>query len=351
MTPERRLLAALADAELHPAAVLTAQLVLDDEQLALAIGQLRQTGLDIEQHQQQGQQGHHGYRLLAALEPLSDDSILAAMDPNSAALLGQLSIQLQTDSTNSQLRRMLSDGAACGSSCLSEFQSAGRGRRGRQWIAPAGSNLTLSLSWLYPASEDLSGLSLALGVAASDALTDIGITDSQLKWPNDLVWQGRKLGGILIELYPTAAAQLNVIIGVGINLELPQQHDTGIDQPWTDLRRISGQPIARNRLAGRLLHHLLLALQDFGKLDHSHWQQAYQQRDALAGRAVTLTRPDGSRSEGIARGIDASGALLIEQHGRISSHPIGEASVRANTSASRGTATATSINFSTRTAP
>ena len=324
MVSARQLLTVLADAEFHPLPVLAAHTGMDSTQLAQAIDTLRATGLMIEQHPQ------YGYQLATRIEPLSGDHIRAAMHPASTILLGELSLHLQTDSTNSQLRRMLNDGATPGSACLSESQSAGRGRRGRQWISPAGSNLALSLSWRYPAGEDLSGLSLALGVAASHALEDSGVTDTQLKWPNDLVWRDRKLGGILIELYPTADAQFTVIIGIGINIDLPQPQGEPIDQPWTDLQRISGQPVARNPLAGRLLHHLLLALQAFGDHDHSHWQQAYSQRDALAGRPLTLTHPDGSRIEGIGRGIDSSGALLIEHQDRISRHPIGEASVRAN---------------------
>lgn len=324
MSHERQLLAALADARFHLPAAITAQLDLNDGQLSRAIDAIRASGLTVEQHQQ------HGYRLAAPMEPLADEQILAAMEADSRQLLGTLVIELQTDSTNSQLRRMLSANACPGSACLSESQSAGRGRRGRQWIAPAGSNLMLSLSWRYPANSDLSGLSPALGVAASLAVEDSGIRDIQLKWPNDLIWRDRKLGGILVELFPAANQQLSVIVGIGINVNLPPQQGTDIDQPWTDLHQISGHAVARNPLAGRLLHHLLLALQDFGMGDHSRWQQAYRQRDALVNREVTLTRPDGSRSEGIARGLNASGELLIEQKGRISSHPIGEASVRAS---------------------
>ena len=328
MTPSRQILAALADAEFHPPATLATPFGLNSAQLSRALSTLSAIGLEIEHHPR------HGYRLASRIEPLSGNHILAAMRPESTRLLGTLAIQLQTDSTNSQLRRMLKHGVGPGSACLSESQSAGRGRRGRQWIAPACSNLMLSVSGHYPVGDDLSGLSLALGVAASHALEDSGIHGSQIKWPNDLIWQHRKLGGILIELYPSGAGQITIIAGIGINIHLPTPQGEPIDQPWTDLQRISGQPVARNPLAGHLLHRLLLALQTFGEHNHHRWQQAYRQRDALIGRAVTVTRPDGSRSEGIGRGIDSGGALLIEQHGRISRHPIGEASVKATTSPS-----------------
>ena len=145
----RQLLAILADAAFHPLPALQAHTDMDTSQLAQAIDRLRATGLMIEQHPQ------HGYRLATRIEPLSGEHIRAAMQPDSTALLGELSLQLQTDSTNSQLRRMLNHGAAPGSACLSESQSAGRGRRGRQWISPAGSSLILSLSWRYHADEDL----------------------------------------------------------------------------------------------------------------------------------------------------------------------------------------------------
>jgi len=262
-------------------------------------------------------------------EPLQADLIHQAMDCRSITLLGDLDLNTETDSTNARLRRLLDSGTPLGSACLSDSQSDGRGRRGRHWVSPAGSNIYLSVAWRYAGSTDLSGLSLALGVAAGNALEDIGLIGTGLKWPNDLVWRGRKLGGILIEAFSNPS-DTTVIAGIGINTHLPKQQAEDIDQPWTDIQRILGRPVSRNQLAGRLLHHLLTTLNHFADDGLSPWLHQYAERDTLAGHAVTLTLPNGSRTHGIARGIDLHGALMIEDDRGISSHPIGEASARAD---------------------
>lgn len=266
-------------------------------------------------------------------EPLQADLIHQAMDCRSIALLGELDLNTETDSTNARLRRLLDCGTLPGSACLSDSQSDGRGRRGRHWVSPPGGNIYLSVAWRYASSTDLSGLSLALGVAASNAIEDIGLIGSGLKWPNDLVWRSSKLGGILIEAFSNPSNRTTVIAGIGINTYLRKQQAQDIDQPWTDIQRILGRPIPRNQLAGRLLHHLLITLNHFADDGLSPWLHQYAERDTLAGHAVTLTLPNGSRTHGIARGVDLHGALMIEDDRGISSHPIGEASARANAGA------------------
>ena len=351
MTDPRRLLVLLADGDDHPATELCRALNLDaadNDALGALIGQLRALGIGIDDRPDHGDLrttgGRTGYSLTRPFEPLDADRIRGALDPEGLALLGDLDLQLQIDSTNAQLRRSLDNTSPkgspqanpCGSACLSETQSAGRGRLGRAWTSPPGGNIYLSVAWRYPATvRDLSGLSLALGVAATRAIADIGAPDIGLKWPNDLVWDERKLGGILVELHSRQQRGLQVIAGIGINTDLSATQALAIDQPWTDLTRILGHPPPRNRLAGRLLQHFLDTLSGFDR-SAREWRQEFARRDVLASRAVSLTQPDGSVLRGIARGIDSQGALKIETEQGIGHHPIGEASARPVPNAKHG---------------
>jgi len=337
---DQQLLSLLADGDDHPGDTLCRMLSTDADTLQAHIDTLWALGIEIKaepiSNRLNSARKGISYRLTKPWELLDADRICDAMDPGGLALLGKLDVQLQIDSTNAHLRRSLDTGNPKGSACLSETQSAGRGRHGRTWVSPPGGNIYLSVAWHYPATvHDLSGLSLALGVAAAHAIADIGATDIGLKWPNDLVWNDQKLGGILVELRSNRQRGHQVIAGIGINTRLAMNQAAAIDQPWTDLTRILGHPPPRNRLAGRLLQRFLDTLSGFDGAK-AEWQQEFARRDALASRAVTLTRPDGSVLHGIARGIDAHGALKMETAQGISHHPVGEASAKADHSPDHG---------------
>lgn len=321
MINESALLSLLADGSYYPHSTIAQRLGLDAHGLQQHSAQLRELGLVIETDPR-------GIRLQRPLELLDPQRIRAAMGEHSRGLLDGLQVHLQIDSTNAQLRRTLDQQHSGNHACVSETQTAGRGRHGRRWTSPAGGNIYLSVSWHFPTEvRDLSGLSLALGVAAAAAIDDLETTPIQLKWPNDLVCRDHKVGGVLIELQGRPQQGIDVIAGVGINTRLPAEQAGAIDQAWTDLERITGKPTPRNRLAGRLLHQLLETLDGFSG-DQSGWQQQFARRDALNARAITLTYPDGSRHHGTARGIDQHGALLLENDAGISSHQAGEARAR-----------------------
>lgn len=322
--PLTALLQLLADGGHHPPDAIAARLGLDRPALLRQCAQLGELGLSVEQDPALG------IRLRRPLELLDAALIRATVDPHNRSLLARLEVHLRVDSTNAQLRRNAPPPPGSGHACVSETQSAGRGRHGRRWSSPAGGNLYLSLRWHYPTPVgDLSGLSLALGVAAANAIADLTPTPVGLKWPNDLVYRDRKLGGILVELQTRQPQGVDLIAGIGINTRLTDDQATAIDQPWTDLERITGHPIARNRLAGRLLQHWLQTLHQFGS-EASDWQQQFARCDALFTRPVTLTYPDGSQHRGIARGIDPHGALLLETPDGIRAHRAGEARARTN---------------------
>ncbi|GBE10018.1 bifunctional ligase/repressor BirA [bacterium BMS3Abin12] len=269
-----------------------------------------------------------GYRLAEPLELLREEEIRAALGPEGVARLARLEIHPVLDSTNRHLQDRARAGAPSGCACLAEMQRHGRGRHGRDWVSPFAANIYLSLLWRFaggPAA--LKGLSLAAGVAGAAALADLGITGMGLKWPNDLVWNGRKLAGILIDLAGESAGPCYVVVGMGVNVAMPAAAGTAIDQPWVDLATMTGSRISRNRLAGHLLRHLVLALERFAAGGFAPFASQWRRLDVTAGRRVDLQLPDRTVS-GVAEGVDSEGALLLRVEGRRRRFAAGELHLR-----------------------
>lgn len=254
-----------------------------------------------------------GYRLAEPLELLDHEKILEALDSAATVALRALDIHPVIDSTNRYLVEQTRAQMEPGRACLAEMQTAGRGRRGRQWVSPFGASVYLSVSWRFACSPTaLGALSLAAGVTVARTLDELGAEGVQLKWPNDLVWGGRKLGGVLVELAGEAAGPCHVVIGVGINAGMPERSGAGIDQPWTDLAAVCGRgTISRNRLAGRLINHLLDAMCRYEAAGAGPFLKEWRNRDALRGRPVAV-QVAGRTVEGVAVGIDGQGALLVD---------------------------------------
>ena len=260
-------------------------------------------------------------------EPLDGVSILAGMDPAIRKQLSDLNIKDSLDSTNSALQRLpLAQQHA--TAILAEFQSAGRGRRGRQWHSPHGRNLCLSLGWKFenPLAE-LGCLPLVLALSAAQALARAGLKGHRVKWPNDLLLDGRKLCGCLVEVKGDAKGPCHAVLGVGINVFMPESEAANeIDQPWTDLRsQLPG--CSRNDLAALLLEELIKQLVLFEKQGFSPFRDTWAQMDGLAGRLVNV-RSGSSSLQGTARGIDDQGALLLDTGKEVLSLHVGEVSVK-----------------------
>lgn len=317
-----QLIAQLADGRFHASAALSARCGVGQHRLRQHLGQLAPLGLTL-----QAVPGR-GYRLAQPLELLDHAHIVAAFNPDKTIPLPEIEILPMVDSTNARLAQHAAAGASSGSVCVAEWQQAGRGRRGRTWHAPYGSGVCLSLLWRFPQSVD-GGLSLAVGVALTRALAEVGAsTGIGLKWPNDVMWQQRKLGGILVEMHGKSAGWAAVIgIGLNIHLPLPHAHAHAIDQPWIDLATLLGRPPARNFLIGRLLHHLVQACHTYSHEGLNAFRAEWQARDVLQGRMIHVQQ--GSHSHvGMACGIDEQGALLMVRQGRLESIWHGEISVR-----------------------
>ncbi len=269
-----------------------------------------------------------GYRLARPIGLLDRGAILEAMDPEARALVGGLDIHPTVDSTNRLLMERRAAGLASGFVCLAEHQSAGRGRRGRAWVSPFGANLYLSVLWRFELGpEALAALSLVVGVCIAETLRREGVTGVGLKWPNDVYWEGRKLAGILLEMSGESSGYCDVVVGVGINVNMPRAAGGAIDQPWVDLGTIGGRPLDRNRLAAGVLDRLLPGLTTFAMEGFEPFRVLWNELDIVSGRPVAVLTPHGTVC-GTATGVDAGGALLLESDGRVQRYISGEVSLR-----------------------
>lgn len=252
-----------------------------------------------------------GYQIPDGLELLERERVLAAMD-ESAAQLRRFDILPELDSTNRYLLDLAREQPGVIAACLAEYQSAGRGRRGRVWVSPFGTNLYLSLLWPFAeGAAGLSGLSLGIALVVCEVLESLGLRGATLKWPNDILVQGRKLAGILLEMVGEAGGPCQVVIGIGLNVRMPKQHASGIDQPWVDVQTALGRAVSRNELAGRILAGLCGFLPRFEREGLTPYLGAWQARDGFLGRPVKLALPT-EIVHGHWGGIDVSGAGLLD---------------------------------------
>lgn len=282
---------------------------------------LRTAGLDIHT-------AADGYRLSRPLEVLDAARLRARLPAALRRRLGAVENHWQLDSTSSELARReatLRDR----SFVFAEWQRAGRGRRGRHWLSPPATNLQFScLKRFAGGYAGLSGLSLVVGIAVVLALEECGVRGVALKWPNDLVHADAKLGGILVELGGEFMGPCHAIIGVGVNLRVPESVRATLDRPCTDLEHLcGGTPPARGALAAALIGRLLDALDTFDAHGFAAFAQAWAHRDALAGRALHIDGAHGA-FDGIACGVDARGALRVRTAGGMRSIDSAEISVR-----------------------
>lgn len=305
---QKRILILLADGEFHSGTELADDLGISRSAVWKQLQGLNDWGL------QYSAVSGKGYRLDRSLELLLESKINEVVSEQAGALISSFEIHDQIDSTNRYLVESSQHDALSGSVCFAEYQTAGKGRRGRQWVSPYGSNIYLSILWRFqqgPAA--ISGLSLAIGVAVIRALKQHQVNDIGLKWPNDIYSQGKKLGGILVEVSGETDGPCSAVIGLGLNLFMHEAEAKTITQAWTDLSKVTGQnrPF-RNKLAGTLLTHLLPVIAGYEGLGIASYLDEWRDYDCLAGKEATLFIGQ-QQFEGIVQGIDANGMLLVER--------------------------------------
>ncbi|WP_439837106.1 bifunctional biotin--[acetyl-CoA-carboxylase] ligase/biotin operon repressor BirA [Aeromonas enteropelogenes] len=316
LTPIRQtLISLLSDGQFHSGEQLGEQLGISRAAVSKHMAALKGLGLDL--FSLTGK----GYRLAVPLA-LYDQAQLQTLAP-----MAPIHCFPVIDSTNQFLLERVNQ-ARAGECCLAECQTAGRGRRGKPWISPFGCQLILSMYWrLEQGMAAAMGLSLAVGVAVVEALESLGYQGVELKWPNDLYYQGRKLAGILVEMSGSAGASCHLVIGVGLNLAMPAREGERIDQAWAELRHINPELVDRNQLAARVIERLQTAMQTFEQSGLGSFVAAWNRLDHFAGRPVRLLMGD-QEVRGIARGIDDRGALRLETEEGIKFYLGGEISLR-----------------------
>jgi BirA family biotin operon repressor/biotin-[acetyl-CoA-carboxylase] ligase len=274
-----------------------------------------------------------GYRLPQGFELLDCEQIKAALDPSVAKKLKALYVHQSLESTNKKANQLIQQqtDTASGTVILSEYQTMGRGRRGKSWVSPFAANLYLSMVWDFDqGASALQGLSLAIGVAVSRALNQLKVEGVQLKWPNDIYINNKKLGGILLEMVGDPAGQCTVIIGIGINHCMPKQSGEKIDQAWTDLSSATHQPVSRNALVACIINHSFDVLDDYQQRGFAHYQDEWQAIDAFRGIQAVVSTAKQSIT-GMPVGVDEYGALKMKlTSGDIKTFIGGELSLRAS---------------------
>lgn len=308
----QQLLQQLADGKPHRYQQLSQTLNLTEDQLQNILTELTQQGIQIKQTKTDC--------IWQPAAELLDHSYLQQTLPNNHLIMLPV-----IDSTNQYLLDHLPH-LPNNSVCLAEYQTAGRGRRGRKWISPFAGQVILSFYHCFPQHTQLSGLSLAIGIAVAQALTSLGYQQVQLKWPNDIWLAGKKLGGILIEMKQNPTSfDYQVVIGLGLNIHLPL--DTSIDQPIAMLSQ--QKQVNRNQIIARLIQQINQVLAQFSTQGLTALLTVWQQYDYFYQKPVKLLLEQ-QQIRGIAMGINLLGELLLQtEQGDMQTFAIGEISLRA----------------------
>lgn len=274
-----------------------------------------------------------GYQLANSLVLLDRTAIHKGL--NSLRADNSVEVHTLIDSTNDYLMRKLPNQVTQGQVCIAEYQSAGRGRRGRQWISPFGSHLYLS--YYHKLNEGFSaamGLSLVTALAISDAIYALYGIEVQLKWPNDVYLDGVKLAGILIDLEGQATGDCHSVIGIGVNLQMPEQAGEQITQPWTELQRHVGERIDRNELVVAIIIALNQRLKQQSEQGIKSMLADWHKHDLYLNQPVKIITGE-NEEFGICRGVNEQGALLLENKGHVKTLFGGEVSLRGVNASTR----------------
>lgn len=316
----RVLLDLLADGRVHSGESLAASLGVSRTAVWKQVRRASQEGYRIETIRGKG------YRLVTRVDFLDANSIRERLP---AWVRSAISLQVhdELDSTNAEVirqRASLHDDDIL--VCLADYQTAGRGRRGRQWQSPRGENLYLSLGLRFEGGfAMLDGLSLVLGLAVAEAVEAQGLAGIRLKWPNDVLVGESKLAGVLVELQgELEEGVIQVVAGIGINVHM--SHAEGVDQPWTSLARaMPEQCWQRNHLAAEVIASVMEASAQFAELGFEAFRTRWQSRDIFAGQSL---KTNSGTLLGIGRGVDGQGNYLISVNGELEKIRAGEISLR-----------------------
>ncbi|HEX8755621.1 MAG TPA: biotin--[acetyl-CoA-carboxylase] ligase [Steroidobacteraceae bacterium] len=321
-----RVFAELADGQFHSGEQLAEKLGVSRSAIWKAVESLRELGATLHAVR------NKGYRLRSGSDALDANRIIGLLPTIVRNAVRRVEAEWTLDSTNSVLLTRPNPPFGTSDVLLAEYQTAGRGRRGRAWVAPPGGSICLSLSWAFQeVPQDLGALGLVIGVCALRALRESGLEEARLKWPNDLLVEGRKLGGILIELRAESDGPAFVVIGIGLNVALGAKlleriGETGVAP--IDLASAGLKQPSRNALAANLVAQVIRGLLVFGKEGLRPFAEEWRDADALRGHQVDVHTLEGV-ARGLARGIDLHGALVVETPNGVRRFISGDVTVRA----------------------
>ena len=299
------LLNCLTDGASHSGNALGEMLHVSRTAIWKQIKQLIDIGVPIERI------ANKGYRLRTPITFLNEEALREQLSLKHFKTPIDFHLFASIDSTNRQLKEIPYHGAI--DVCCAETQTAGRGRFGRHWHSPFGENIYCSSRWHFDCDlSRLSGLSLVVSLAILATLNDMGINDAiKIKWPNDLLWQHKKLCGSLIEVIAESNSRVEVIIGIGLNVNSATTNlPVSIDKPWCSLLDITDHYIDRNALIARLITQLSQHLQIFIEHGFTAFIADWHHSDYLYGENITVSHPTGALS-GIAQGVNEGGQLIL----------------------------------------
>ncbi|WP_163134079.1 bifunctional biotin--[acetyl-CoA-carboxylase] ligase/biotin operon repressor BirA [Agarivorans sp. Alg241-V36] len=318
MTPSKpyQLISWLSSGEFCSGESLAQQLEVSRTTVASYIKQYSALGVDI--YSVKGK----GYRLSEPLSLLDAKALEQSLPSNQPLVFDQV------DSTNAWLMNNI-DTVEHGQVVLAEYQSAGRGRRGRAWQTPYAGQLCMSLLWrLQDGIEAAMGLSLAVGLAIVEALEKAGFEDLGLKWPNDIYLGGKKLGGVLIELQGHANSEVSLVVGLGVNIRVASLQAEQIDQAFAQLETNAKSTVNRTELAVAIVESLNQMFEIFSLQGFAALQQRWNRYDVFANKDVSLRFSEDRQLKGKAKGVDQQGQLLLEIDGQQQAFMAGEVSLR-----------------------
>lgn len=312
----QKLLALLADGRFHSGEELGQALGVTRAAIWKKLKKLHEIGIHL--HSVKGK----GYRLPEEIELLSDEKL------TSFGVSIPKVLHFSTASTNADAIKIIQDGKPLPVLIATELQTHGKGRRGRQWEGGIGKNILMSVGWHFDQGVSVvEGLSLAIGVAVSQVLQRFGVEGVGLKWPNDILINNKKVCGILLEMVADQDS-CQVVIGLGLNVAMDKKQMVLVDQPWTDLKSELNRLPSRNQLLALLVQEIEVVCQHFSTGDGlTAYLTEWMQQDVLKNKPIQVI--SGNKVEmGVARGINSSGALLLEQDGALKALSGGEVSVR-----------------------
>ncbi|MFZ2163014.1 MAG: biotin--[acetyl-CoA-carboxylase] ligase [Sideroxyarcus sp.] len=316
------LLRRLADGEFHSGEVLAKQFGVTRATVNNALQDVDSFGLTL--YSVRGR----GYRLARPLQWLDADLILAGL--GSARTDMHIEILEHAASSNALLLQRATQGASSGTVLAVEWQNAGRGRLGKTWHSGLGDALTFSVLWRFDSGlAALSGLSLAVGIALMRALDELGVPGAGLKWPNDVLLKRGKLAGILLEAQGDMLGPSAVVIGIGLNLSVPEAMRERIDQPVSDLAALEMPLPERNQILAVILKHLAAVLREFAGHGFAPLRGEWEGRHVFQQRPVKLLLPDGSHISGMVLGVTDDGALRLATAQGEQAFNAGEVSLRS----------------------